>query len=272
MEGQIEATSPELPVQDDGASPTRGPPCIIDWSDRLERAAADMRRAIIVLVFGDHPPVTPDDIKAIMAARFSLNLVSLEAKQAGEDTMFFVVVDTEETAARLVDSRPSIGSSGPRLHLRQWMRQAFDSSAFLPNLVDVELRGVPTHAWEMTTAENLLNPYGWPQLLHPSTRNRDDYSVFRLSTWCFRPNSIPGMHDLHVVEPSIGVIDTPPGKPTLVYPITISVKPAIFPQASNNSSPSEGDEDPERRRPRRRPRREDSSNVPPSTPTGEGVP
>ncbi|KAF8736051.1 hypothetical protein HU200_014398 [Digitaria exilis] len=46
------------------------------------RAAADMRRAIIVSAFGDHPPLTPEEIKATPAGRFGLDQASLEAKRA----------------------------------------------------------------------------------------------------------------------------------------------------------------------------------------------
>lgn len=62
--GKCGSASPKPMVRDDGISPASGPPDIIDWSDRLEQASLDMRRAIIVTVFGDHLPLTHDEIRA----------------------------------------------------------------------------------------------------------------------------------------------------------------------------------------------------------------
>lgn len=160
-----------------------------------------MRRAIILSAFGDHPPLTTDEIEGTLAGRFDIDCAILEAKHAGHDT-FFVFVNNEATTARMVGAGPFTGAGGPRLHLRRWTRQAFASGTALPSLVDVELRGITAHAWEMSTVENLLNPYAWPQQLHPATRNWDDYSVFRLSAWCFQPDFFPGSRDLHIVERS----------------------------------------------------------------------
>lgn len=248
--GNGEGAPPEPLVQDDGAPPVRGLPCVVDWSDRMERTAADMRRAIIVTAFGDRPPLRADEVKATLAGRFGLDQATIDAKPAGNDT-FFVFLGDDATVARLVRAGPSTGAGGPRLHLRRWTRQAFAAGAALPVLVDVELRGIPAHAWEMSTAGNLLNPYAWPQVLHPATRNREDYSVFRLSAWCFRPDSVPGSRDLHIVEPSTGVIDSPPGKLTLSYPVSFSVHPAIGHEGSDSGFSSGGD-GPGRRRRRRR--------------------
>jgi hypothetical protein len=31
----------------------------------------------------------------------------------------------------------------------------------LPWLIDVELRNIPSHVWETSTVEHLLNPHAW---------------------------------------------------------------------------------------------------------------
>ncbi|KAF8736050.1 hypothetical protein HU200_014397 [Digitaria exilis] len=144
----------------------------------------------------------------------------------------------------MIGADPSTGAGGPHLHLQRWTRQAFACGASLPVLVDVELRGIPTHAWEMSTAENLLNPYSWPQMLYPNTRDREDYFVFRLSAWCFRPQSFPRSRDLHVVEPLTGIISSPPGKPSLSYPVSFAVRPALTSEGPDNSPSSGGDDAP----------------------------
>lgn len=59
-----------------------------------------MCRAVIVSVFGDHPPLTTDEIKAAMVVRFGL-----------------VFISNEDTATRVVNAGQSTGSGGPRLNL-----------------------------------------------------------------------------------------------------------------------------------------------------------
>ncbi|GJN16539.1 hypothetical protein PR202_gb03540 [Eleusine coracana subsp. coracana] len=146
---------------------------------------------------------------------------------AGKDVFFASVAD-ETTVTRMIDTEPYSGLGTLHLHLRRWTRQAFASGTFLLALVDVEMCGIPAHAWDMSIAEGLLSPYGWPHMLHPATRDREDYSVFRVLAWCFKPDSLPNTRDLHVVELSIGVIESPPGKPTLVYTISSSVTAATL--------------------------------------------
>ena len=56
--------------------------------------------------------------------------------------------------------RPIISPSF-RLHVMHWTRFLRSTAATLPFAVDVELRGIPAHAWEMATAEQLLNDFCW---------------------------------------------------------------------------------------------------------------
>ncbi|GJN37088.1 hypothetical protein PR202_gb26010 [Eleusine coracana subsp. coracana] len=198
-EGNGEAASSEPVALNDGASPARAPPCIIDWSDHLERAQADLWRAVFVTVYGDHPNISIEDLKQTIASRFDLFVDTLVLHRAGID-LYILFVDDEATAVRLESAGPPQGSGVVRIHCHRWTRQAIASGAALPSLVDVELCGIPAHAWawEMSTAESQLNPFGWPQRLDHATRNREDYSVFRVSAWCFKPEEVPRSRDLHI--------------------------------------------------------------------------
>ncbi|KAK3153467.1 hypothetical protein QOZ80_2BG0173580 [Eleusine coracana subsp. coracana] len=220
----------------DGASPARAPPCIIGWSDRLERAHADLRRAVFATVYGDYPNLSIADLKQTIASRFDLSVDTLVLRHAGND-LYILFVDDEATAVRLESAGPPHGSGVVRIHYRCWTRQAIASGAALPSLVDVELHGIPAHAWEMSTAESLLNPFGWPQRLDHATRNREDYSIFRVSAWCFKPKEVPRSRELHIVEPPVGPIFSPPGKPTLYYPVDIKVVAVNISGADNDFPP-----------------------------------
>jgi hypothetical protein len=40
------------------------------------------------------------------------------------------------------------------------------------------MHGILAHAWDLSTIEQLFNPFGWIQEIHEVTINRDDLSVF----------------------------------------------------------------------------------------------
>lgn len=165
-------------------------------------------------------------------------------------------VEDEATITRLTNAGPTPAPGNLQLHCRRWSRQAFADGIALPVLANIELRGIPEHAWEMSTAESLLSPYGWPHLLQPETRNREDYSAFCLTAWCFNPREIPSARDLHIAEPPIGEILVPPGKPSLKYTVAFRVTEILQPGAeSTDGAASEAEEEDgngSRRRQRRR--------------------
>ncbi|KAK3120200.1 hypothetical protein QOZ80_9AG0683540 [Eleusine coracana subsp. coracana] len=249
-QGEDKQTHPDRALEGNGrdaaaappftdAPPTQGPPCVINWSDRLARAEADLRLAVLVTAVGSGAGPAIDDleaVKAVVASSFDLNRDMLVLRWSQVASVYILFAGDEATVSRLVHSGPTPGSGGLRLFYRLWTRQAFAEGAALPSLVDIEFRGIPAHAWEMSTAESLLNPYGWPYLLYPATRNREDYSVFRVSAWCFNPREVPQGRDLHVVEPPVGEILSPPGKPTLVYPVTITVSEILPAESSGRDS------------------------------------
>jgi hypothetical protein len=76
-----EATSPHL--QDEDASPVRGPPCVIDWSDRMEQAAMELSRMIIVSIFGEYPSISVEEVKSILTVRFGIEEATISVKKAG---------------------------------------------------------------------------------------------------------------------------------------------------------------------------------------------
>lgn len=107
----------------------------------------------------------------------------------------------KESAINLANSNDSPADNGSiRLQCRRWTRFGHASGAVLPKLVDIDMHGVTAHAWEMATAESILNPFGWVTEIHKTTRNRDDYSSFRVKVWCFDPDRLPPRRDLVVCQ------------------------------------------------------------------------
>ncbi|CAO2148695.1 unnamed protein product [Urochloa humidicola] len=251
--------SPAPPAPDDGVPLAHGPPCIIDWSTQLARAEADLRRAVLVTIVSNIAGIATDDLKTVVANAFVLNSESLEFRRSSCDHNYIMFVEDEATITRLTNAGPTPGPGDLQLHCRRWTRHAFAEGDALPVLANVELRGIPEHAWEMSTAESLLSPYGWPHILQPATRNREDYSAFRLSAWCFNPREVPSVRALHIVEPPIGEIVAPPGKPSLKYTVAIRITEITSPGATNPVEAVSGTDEDEDAGSRRRQRRRATS-------------
>jgi hypothetical protein len=87
-----------------------------------------------------------------------------------------------------------------RLHVMRWTRLLQSSTvACLPLAVEVKIRGIPSHAWELPTAELLLDEFCWITGIHPSTAERRD--VFLLKAWCSSLDCFPTDMELEIVEP-----------------------------------------------------------------------
>lgn len=98
--------------------------------------------------------------------------------------------------------------------------------------VEVELLGIPAHAWELATTEQLLNDFCWIGGLHPDNQDRRD--VFRLAAWCSSLDSIPGGLDLEIIEPQVAGDEAIQAKRALVYPIEVSVVAADHHHSSSD--------------------------------------
>jgi hypothetical protein len=114
---------------------------------------------------------------------------------------------------------------GFSLFFKRWMRLTHAKAAVLPTFVLVGLRGIPAHAWERSTTQQLLGPSCWVQGLHEDTAARRDLSAFRVSAWCMCPGCIPSVTSLFIADPAMAgdAGELPSEKKGLVYPIEVSL-------------------------------------------------
>ena len=68
-----------------------------------------------------------------------------------------LLLPDEATAVRVFDGRRPVVSPSFRLHLARWTRYFRAVGADLAEAVDVELSGIPAHAWGVETAILLLD-------------------------------------------------------------------------------------------------------------------
>lgn len=179
---------------------------------------------LVVLVVGDLATTLVDVLAAELYGRYGLPTRSLEVHCLGPADYMLVFAD-EATAIVVYNEGRPLQFLGVSLHLRWWSSFSKATGVTLPDLVDVELRGVPAHAWELKTAEHLLDEWCWIRNVHPDTIVRWDYSVFSVFAWSLRPESIPAAIDLVISEPPVMVEEVPPVKWALEYPNEVTVLP-----------------------------------------------
>lgn len=114
----------------DGIPPARGlrPACVIDWSNHLARAEADLRLAMLVTVVSLSAGPAMDDLeatKAMVASSFNLARDNLVLRRCHIENVYILLVEDEATVSRLVHADPISGPGEIRLLCRHWTRQAF---------------------------------------------------------------------------------------------------------------------------------------------------
>lgn len=126
----------------------------------------------------------------------------------------------ELTATRIFNEGRSLPLRPGRLHIRRWSRFCSSAAEDFSVPVDVELRGIPAHAWDLETVSQLLSDCCVPCDVHPETAVQRE--VFRVTTWSSTPWCIPPVIDLVIPEPEVDGRHDPLARHTLVYPVRIA--------------------------------------------------
>ncbi|CAL4956732.1 unnamed protein product [Urochloa decumbens] len=137
---------------------------------------------------------------------------------------------------------------------RTWTRLVHaDSPPPMFTRVNIELDGVPPHAWSLDTASKLLAPSCWVEKLDDATANKADLSTFKLTAWTRDIASIPTSRPLEIAEPEPAIVYDDPGmqlifgrlppylrqKKTLTYEVLFHIRGvADFAPRTPSPSPS----------------------------------
>ena len=238
-------------------------PCIIDWTDQVARAEEDLKFVVVVYVIGDGPLAPVEEVASVIAVKINLDASSLVLRRASSSSYLLVLPDMA-LVERLVGLRQPISLSGSnfRLLCKRWSRLAGAQDRVLPFLIDIELRGIPNHVWEISTVDRLLSPHAWVQQVHPDTLELVDLSYFRCLAWSTDPSALPSSRELWVVEPPSAIVEDPPVKRVLAYPVEIRYSVSSHAEAPRPPPSDGGDDDDDSTRRRRRVR---SPSPPPSS-------
>jgi hypothetical protein len=150
------------------------------------------------------------------------------------------------------------------LSLWPWTRLAHAQSETLYNRIQLELVGIPPHAWNLTTVRKFLAPFCWVEHLHDATMHKDDLKELILTAWTVHPFAIPPSRKLHIVEREIPTVHSDPDlqhifgnlppylrhKRTLIYNVSIHLCSIVdfqprTPSTSSSSMSDDGDSGPD---------------------------
>lgn len=125
----------------------------IDRSERIARAEDELRWALFVSVVGDTTALSVDVLAAELAHRHELPASSLVFHRLGPADLLLVLPD-EASAVSVFNEGCPLQFLPFMLHFRRWSCFAKATRVILPHLVNVEVRGLPAHVWELETAEH----------------------------------------------------------------------------------------------------------------------
>jgi hypothetical protein len=166
------------------------------------------RRGLFVSVIGTRPVLHADEVITEVARNFQLREDLLKIHHTTPKD-FLLMLPDKATALRVYDdSRPF---HGPRfsLQFKKWSCFAHVEGLSLSSLVDIEIKGILTHAWERSTVEQLLWDSCWIQELHLDTEAKQDLSSFQLCVWCSTPERIHQRMGLVIPEQGLSAKGAP---------------------------------------------------------------
>jgi hypothetical protein len=140
---------------------------------------SDLDRVVTVTITtGDKDDISLDVAARAIYAQVDLPPYSFSIR-AFEPADFLVLCDTMEVRDSMILAG-SVSSERCSLALAPWSRQVGAFLREMPYLAQLDIRGIPAHAWAERTAIKLLEGCGIVDAVDPSTASRNDMSVFRV--------------------------------------------------------------------------------------------
>jgi hypothetical protein len=229
------------PTIREGAGST--PLYIFPRSSSIDQAEADLQRALLVTVGGNRPSVASQQVLEAMARSYNVELSLMWIwRVARED--FLLLLPDRATADQVLNGSSLLLRPGFTLFFKHWTRLTNVEAVVLPVAVDVELRGVPAHAWEGSTTQVLLGGSCLVCDPLPFTAVCHDCSKLCVTAWAANLDSIPSVIDLLIPDLPPVDVRSPRIRQGLLYMVHVSVLPdqdsADGPQSPAPDCPEQG--------------------------------
>lgn len=140
----------------DGRPPK--PRRILDRSDAIVRREEALSRALVVTVLSDMVEGTAALVRPAIALRFEIEEARMTLFPYGPTSFLLILPDDELTVRVYNDGQPFITPS-LRLHIMRWTRLLHSTAGNLTEAVEIKVQGIPSHVWDLSTVEVLLDEY-----------------------------------------------------------------------------------------------------------------
>uniref|UniRef100_A0A8I6XZ41 CCHC-type domain-containing protein n=1 Tax=Hordeum vulgare subsp. vulgare TaxID=112509 RepID=A0A8I6XZ41_HORVV len=209
-------------------------------TEEMDEAEQVLARAVVASVTGNRPSVSVDEVAVLLLGSLELEEGDFTVHQHHPED--FLIIFSSLAIMRRLRGEHFISSARFSLSLRPWCKLAHAGAGELEYRVELELRGIPAHAWLLSTAEHVLGDNCWIERLHPRTRSREDMAVFRVSGRAHDPAGIRRAAVLEIVEQLPGRVRSEVSSVrTLTFPVSIAltkaklirVAPAVAQAAGN---------------------------------------
>jgi hypothetical protein len=194
-EGRSDRTTDEPPT-----APCAVDVCYLAPSPEMVILEADLERAVVVTVAGYQlPELTLDAVASAIHEKLGLMRFDFSIRDS-EPADFLILCKSSEVHDRILNGKQVVASRFTLL-FSPWSRRNNAQQEAMPILAGLEIRGIPSHAWEQRTTEVLLAGNGLVEYVDAATMNRYDMSCFRLTVRTHSIDAIPAVRWLAVPEP-----------------------------------------------------------------------
>lgn len=174
---------------------------VVPRSMELEAAERDLGRALVAVVAGTRPRVSPAMVRAFLDEHYAIRDASVRRHEP-ED--FVVRFANHEDMIRVLHTR--IHDPPFLLIWHPWRRTSLATASFFHYRVLVALQRVPLHARSASVAQAILGrACARVEPAPPDAICEDDDREFFVAAWCLDPRLVPEEQSIFIPEPGVAV-------------------------------------------------------------------
>jgi len=174
---------------------------VLPRSAEIDEAESSLSLALVALVVGTRPPVTPAMVASQLQEVFGLDGASFTVKRFWPDD--FIVCFSREVDLNVVLSSEWPAGAPFSLRWRRWSKLIMASSGAFRYRILVAIRGIPYHARSLATVQTILgSSCAKPELALPEAiPDAEDERELFVAAWCAHPDLVPDEVVLAIPEP-----------------------------------------------------------------------
>lgn len=149
----------------------------LNFSHELAREEVELWHALFVSVIGTRPKVLGAQVVEEVAWCYGIEVEALLIHETMPEDFLLFLPDEESATMVFNDGKVFIG---PHFSLvfKRWSRFAHASSSLTSSLVDIEIWGIPEHAWFRSMEDSILKDSCCILEVHHNTLMKTNFSSF----------------------------------------------------------------------------------------------